>query len=78
MPSTVVHVIYAFMPAPNMCQYSDGTFPRSTFRGRWSCFVSSPLLQLPAGVIEQGETVEQLAVRELKEETGEPSNSAWC
>jgi len=28
-------------------------------------------MQLPAGVIEQGETVEQLAVRELKEETGE-------
>lgn len=28
------------------------------------------ILQLPAGVIEQGETVEHLAERELKEETG--------
>lgn len=28
------------------------------------------LLQLPAGVIEKGETIEQVAVRELLEETG--------
>jgi ADP-ribose pyrophosphatase YjhB (NUDIX family) len=28
------------------------------------------VLQLPAGVIEKGESVEELAVRELKEETG--------
>jgi hypothetical protein len=28
------------------------------------------VLQLPAGVIEKGETVEELALRELKEETG--------
>lgn len=27
-------------------------------------------MQLPAGIIEQGETVEQVAVRELLEETG--------
>jgi 8-oxo-dGTP pyrophosphatase MutT (NUDIX family) len=28
------------------------------------------LLQLPAGIIEKGETIEQVAVRELQEETG--------
>lgn len=31
-------------------------------------------VQLPAGVIEQGETVQELAVRELKEETGYVGN----
>lgn len=28
------------------------------------------MLQLPAGIIEKGETIEQVAVRELQEETG--------
>lgn len=37
---------------------------------QWRPAVRTWVLELPAGILEQGETIEALAVRELKEETG--------
>eukprot|EP00882_Tetradesmus_deserticola_P017118 GHRQ01018320.1.p1 GENE.GHRQ01018320.1~~GHRQ01018320.1.p1 ORF type:complete len:246 (+),score=72.01 GHRQ01018320.1:92-739(+) len=45
---------------------------------QWRAPLNTFVLELPAGIIEKGETIEQVAVRELLEETGYTGVLEWA
>lgn len=58
-------------PADGSKSFDDGlTYPRVVIEKQYRPPVGKVCIEFPAGLIDEGETVEECAIRELKEETG--------